>query len=90
MKEQPLKKKQNYLELSSDELLSKASTQLASEAATSDLDPFEYLEDCFPSSSPRPPPLPSSDRDRSRFEFIYSRREELGLALKAYFPAARS
>ena len=47
MKEQPLEKKQSYLELSSDEFLSKASTQLASEAATSDLDPFEYLEDCF-------------------------------------------
>ena len=40
-------KKQSYLELCSDELLSKASNHPASEAATSELDPFEYLEDCF-------------------------------------------
>ena len=48
MKGAALQKKENYLELCSDELLSKANTQLTSEAATSDLDPFEYLEDCFP------------------------------------------
>ena len=41
------KKNQSYLELCSGELLSKASNHLASEAATSELDPFEYLEDCF-------------------------------------------